>query len=68
MTAQPKQPRDGAGGTDVSPEDIRADLNQAHHIVEQHGSDTDRATMLAIGALTEAVLHLADIIGRDRVF
>lgn len=52
----------------MSPEDIRVDSNQAQHLVDQHGSATDRATVLTLAALTEAVLHLADIIGRDRVF
>ena len=52
----------------MSPEDIRHDLNQAQHLVDHHGSATDRATVLVLTALTEAVLHLADVVARDRVF
>lgn len=52
----------------MNTEDIRHDLNHAHHLVEQQGSATDRATVLALAALTEAVLHLADVVQRDRVF
>lgn len=53
----------------MTPDDIRERLEDAHSMANQSAGPTDdRAIVVAIGALTEAVLHLADIIGRDRVF